>query len=898
MILTIEHFVGRRLAVAIAVVAVLLAFPHAPALASSATPVWDTYSDTWVGVDALGRALPTYEQVGPPRADRQVAIFGFLWHGYGTKCGPYDITKILATAPDALTHPESPAWGPLAALHYWGEPMLGYYRDEDPYVVRKHAQMLTDAGVDAVIFDNSNKETYRPVYMAMLSEYDRINVDGGRTPKVAFLCPFGDPASTVNELYNDLYKPGLYSDHWYRRDGKPLILADEKAAGVEYRIEAQGSNRVPAKLETGRTLGVTFHADKPFETAEVSLPTWNSTNSAATLTLREQGPGGKVVAKERLTNIVDNLWRGVTMSSPAPAGDYYIELSDPAGEVGWWSSAVAFDGQHAFVDGGRSETAAGGRSLRLSAAGGVVAEFDVVDIELKEVPCRLDSGITLGATFHAGAAFDHVGGHFPTWNTTGSGATLTLREGDAKGRILAQERLDNIIDNEWRGIATKSVLPAGDYYLELSEPVGTVGWWSINKSIGGCRAFVSGAPSDASVGSRELFYGASSTGANAALKAAFTFRAPQADYFRGPTKSNMWSWLEVYPQHVFKNDRGENEQMSVGVAQNAADGHLDVMSNPKSLGRSYALGSWDTSAGAVNKGRNFAEQFEYALQKDPKVIFITGWNEWVASGCFQRDGAWRFDWNRKPGDKLGWMDEFDEEHSRDIEPMRGGHGDDYYYQMVSFIRRYKGVRPLPAVSPRTIAINGRFDQWKDVRPEFRHEIGGEAHRDFDGNGNVHYTNNTGRNNIISAKVCYDSTAAYFYARTRNAITKPTGNNWMLLFLNIDGNYKTGWLGYDYVINRIHPTGTTAYVERCKGNAYAWEKPAAVSCRYSGSEMEIRVPYSAIGGKKPVFIDFKWADNCLSSKPCADDFTLNGDAAPDGRFNYRAKIAASRERLAQ
>ena len=38
-----------------------------------------------------------------------------------------------------------------------------------------------------------------------------------------------------------------------------------------------------------------------------------------------------------------------------------------------------------------------------------------------------------------------------------------------------------------------------------------------------------------------------------------------------------------------------------------------------------------------------------------------------------------------------FVDEFDQEHSRDIEPMKGGHGDNYYYQMVDYIRRYKGL---------------------------------------------------------------------------------------------------------------------------------------------------------------------------------------------------------------
>ncbi len=38
--------------------------------------------------------------------------------------------------------------GPAHAMHHWGEPYLGYYVSNDEWVIRKHAQMLSDAGVD------------------------------------------------------------------------------------------------------------------------------------------------------------------------------------------------------------------------------------------------------------------------------------------------------------------------------------------------------------------------------------------------------------------------------------------------------------------------------------------------------------------------------------------------------------------------------------------------------------------------------------------------------------------------------------------------------------------------------------------------------------------------------
>src|SRR5579872_3626904 len=67
----------------------------------------------WPATDALGRKLPTPEEVGPPRAGRFVGIFYFLWHDQREGKsphwnGPYDVARILAADPDALKKPDSP----------------------------------------------------------------------------------------------------------------------------------------------------------------------------------------------------------------------------------------------------------------------------------------------------------------------------------------------------------------------------------------------------------------------------------------------------------------------------------------------------------------------------------------------------------------------------------------------------------------------------------------------------------------------------------------------------------------------------------------------------------------------------------------------------------------------
>ena len=44
----------------------------------------------------------------------------------------------------------------LRKSHYWGEPAFGYYATIDAWVLRRHAQLLSAAGVDVVVFDATN----------------------------------------------------------------------------------------------------------------------------------------------------------------------------------------------------------------------------------------------------------------------------------------------------------------------------------------------------------------------------------------------------------------------------------------------------------------------------------------------------------------------------------------------------------------------------------------------------------------------------------------------------------------------------------------------------------------------------------------------------------------------
>jgi len=559
--------------------------------------VRDTYSDTWVATDGLGRVLPSSTEVGLPRENKTVGIFYFLWLGRHGEQGPFDISKILRSNPTAINNPLSPEWGAIGVPHHWAGPLFGYYVSDDDSVLRKHAQMLSDAGIDMVVFDVTNQLTYPESWRALCKVWDQMRREGNRVPQIAFLTPFGDPNKVVHELWTQLYQPANYEALWFRWEGKPLILAD------------------PARIS-----------------------------------------------------------------------------DDAADQI------------HNF----------------------------------------------------------------------------------------------------------------------------------------------------------------------------FTFRKPQPSYFIGPTGPEQWGWLEVAPQHAFYKTVGTPEQITVGVAQNALDGKLSVLSNPRSHGRSFHDSHEPAPEDCDTTGRNFSEQWVRALEVDPPFVFVTGWNEWIAG---------RFDKNVPfyGSGPVTFVDQFNQEFSRDCEPMKGGHGDNYYYQLASQIRRYKGARAVESISAQPISLDGSFEDWQHVLPEFRDTIGDPVHRDYRGWGKeTRYVNDTGRNDIVAAKVSFDDEFVYLYVRTQQPLTAACDPHWMQLLIDSDRSTQTGWLGYDWIVNRQSSGEHRALLERHE-DGFTWGSATRIAMRVGAQEIEVAVPRSLLDANG---FDFKWADNSIQEGEWAD-FTLNGDVAPNDRFNYRA-----------
>ena len=520
--------------------------------------------DTWAATDGLGRKVPLARRA--PRKDRFVAILAFLWQENVPGQGLYDLSKILKES--------TPPYGPVSAFHWWGEPRLGYYRMDDPAVIRRHAQMLSDAGVDAMIFDVTNGFTYDGNVRAVLSTFKKIRCEGGRTPGIAFITHAGSHG-VARHLLESFYRDPSNDPLWFRWKGKPLLLADLKD--------------LPSDLATA-------------------------------FTVRES-------------------WA--------------------------WTKGQAW-----FGDG-----------------------------------------------------------------------------------------------------------------------------------------------------------------------------------------RDRWPWLDNTPQGFGWHEASDRpEEVAVAVAQHPVS----------NIGRSFHDGK-EPDEKRTDKGLYFGEQWRRAREVDPELVFVTGWNEWIAQR-FVSEGGQTFLGRRLAKGETFFVDQYSQEFSRDIEPMRGEHGDAYYYQLVSEVRKFKGARPVPrATAAKTIRIDRPFSQWRNVGPVYRDDLFDPFQRDYDGwNGAGRYVDTSGRNDLDEARLARDGKSVAFYVRCREPITAPEGSNWMVLRVN------------DLTINRRR-TGRLAWIER--NGTVVGKAPL----RWEGREMQMVVSRKLFPAG-PLRLRFQWTDNVSSlDDPLA---TLDsGDAAPNGRFRY-------------
>ncbi len=129
-------------------------------------------------------------------------------------------------------------------IYYWGKPAKGFYRSDNKEVIRYHMDLLTKAGIDFIIIDNTNaREEWVNTYTwfgkpssntsyweemisksekALLDTIYDMNKEGIETPKVVMWSTSDE--KVINRIYNEFYTNNKYKNIWLYYEGKPLYL--------------------------------------------------------------------------------------------------------------------------------------------------------------------------------------------------------------------------------------------------------------------------------------------------------------------------------------------------------------------------------------------------------------------------------------------------------------------------------------------------------------------------------------------------------------------------------------------------------------------------------------------------------------------------------------------------
>ena len=192
---------------------------------------YNTTINSLVSTDALGRS---FEEAFVTDSNNKVGLFYWIWHGEHTRAGIFNISELLENNPDALwgTGSEVRDISPVNAMHYWAEPLYGYYSSDDPWVIKKHLELFIMSGIDYLALDLTNLLSYDDTLEILASEIKNLQAQGWNPPTI--LPIFGANIHSRNNIYafyQKFYKNTQYDSMWFRENGKPVLCIDYEDAG-------------------------------------------------------------------------------------------------------------------------------------------------------------------------------------------------------------------------------------------------------------------------------------------------------------------------------------------------------------------------------------------------------------------------------------------------------------------------------------------------------------------------------------------------------------------------------------------------------------------------------------------------------------------------------------------
>lgn len=178
-----------------------------------------------VSKDIYGR---TFAEADVASSDRLVGMFYFVWHGEHTNKGIFDVTKFKNECPDELWDVNSTV-SPLGEFHYFDEPLYGYYKSSDPWVIRRHVELLTMSGIDYISLDLTNWGLYEKNVTVLLDILKEFQDKGWKVPLVTSILNGTDPNANhplrIKKFYDLFYTNPKYDSLWLRNpdNNKPYI---------------------------------------------------------------------------------------------------------------------------------------------------------------------------------------------------------------------------------------------------------------------------------------------------------------------------------------------------------------------------------------------------------------------------------------------------------------------------------------------------------------------------------------------------------------------------------------------------------------------------------------------------------------------------------------------------
>ena len=499
--------------------------------------VTDMYGDGYnvnmlVGFDEYGRSLTP---VSSRKEDKEVGIFYFLWLGQHGTPEIYNIDTILKEhGQDVLFHTDDRKVSPAGQFHWWGEPLYGYYNSGDEWVIRRHLEMLTSAGVDFLVFDVSNCFTYQAIAEKVMKVITELRAEGWDAPQITYLT-HSRSIQTIKTLYNDVYAKNLYPESWYRVDGKPMMIgytdeADDLSEAASRGDTSYKPGDLPQELrdffymrevlwpyESGNGVQnawpyTEWQYPQPMRTdmISVSIATHPALPFSFSLTHEGRMHWGRGYDPRRKENMADGVMSGTFF-------DYQwrtVLLRDPrfvmiTGWNEWVAQKNLYEGEYSFVDGVNleysrdAEPMKGGyedayyiqmmyyiRQFKYNAAEGMIADTIRKTIDVNASPDQWND---------VNAVYRRIGTDNGSRNSVGGAPTVRYQQ-DAVRNNITEVRVTNDEANLYFYIKCDSDIAVTDdaNWMNLFIGTGTSptvkGWESyefvVNRSRNGSQAAI------------------------------------------------------------------------------------------------------------------------------------------------------------------------------------------------------------------------------------------------------------------------------------------------------------------------------------------------------------------------------------------------------------------------